>query len=128
MIYTEGEGFSVQDNKMFVGTFEKGASEYYAPTITAEIPGMLNGTVVVEYEEATGEIVQIRKDFEFEVMDMMEEFPDDMGEDFPEDEEKSKLPLILGLIGLIAAAIATAVVIRKKKKKEEQEIEFDLDE
>ncbi len=129
MIYTEGEGFSVQDNKMFVGTFEKGASEYYSPTIVAEMPGTLNGTVVVEYEEATGEIVQIRKEFDFEVMEMMEEFPDDMGGmPFPEEEEKSKLPLIIGIVVIIAAAIATAVVIRKKKKKEAKEIEFDLDE
>lgn len=128
MIYTEGEGFSVQDNKMFVGAFEKGASEYYSPTIIPEMPGMLQGTVVVEYEEATGEIVQIRKDFDFEVMEMMPEFPDDMGEmPFPEEEKKSKLPIVIGIIAIIAAAIVTTVVIRKKRK-EEKEIEFDLDE
>ncbi len=129
MVYTEGTGFTVQDNKMFVGTFEKGASEYYAPTIIPDMPGMLNGTIVVEYEEATGEIVQIRKDFEFEVMDAPEEFPDDMGEmPFPEDENKSKLPIVFALIALLGAGTVAAVIVHKKKRREEKEIEFDLDE
>lgn len=129
MIYTEGEGFSVQDNKMFVGTFEKGASEYYSPTIVPEMPGMLKGTVVVEYEEATGDVVQIRRDFDMEVMEMMDEFPDDMdGMPFPEEEEKKKWPYAVAALVLVVAAIVTGVVIRNKKKKEEQEIEFDLDE
>lgn len=125
MIYTEGEGFSVQDNKMFIGSFERGASDYYAPTIIPEQPGILNGTIVVEYEEATGEIVQISKDFEFEAMDMPEEMPGDMDNmPFPEEEKKSKLPMIAGIIvGLAAAAIVTIVVIRKRKK--ENELNFD---
>ena len=126
MIYTEGEGFTVQENKMFVGNLEKGASEYYSPTIIPEVAGMLNGTIVVEYEETTGEIVQIRKDFEFEVMEMMEEFPDDM-EEMPMPEEKNKkLPIIIGGIAILAAALITTIIIRKKRK-EEKEIEFDLE-
>lgn len=130
MIYTEGEGFMVQDNKMFVGKFDKGASEYYSPTIIPEMAGQLKGTIVVEYEEATGELVEIRRDFDFEVMEMMEEYPGDMGEmPFPEDEGKSNLPLILTIIGIIAAALVALVVIRRKKrKKEDREIEFDLNE
>ena len=128
MIYTEGEGFTVQDNKMFVGSFEKGASEYYSPTIIPEQPGMSVGAVVVEYEDATGEVIQIRKDFEFEVMDMPEEMPGEMGEmPFPEENKNKKLPMIAGIIaGIAAAAVITMIVLKKRKKK--KDLEFDLDE
>ena len=125
MIFTEGEGFTVQDNKMFVGTFEKGASEYYSPTIIPEMPGLLIGTIVVQYEEATGEIVEIRKDFETEVMEMMDEFPDDMGDMPLEEDEMSNLPLIAGIIALVAAAGVTVIIRRKKRAKEDFEIELD---
>ncbi len=127
MVYTEGEGFSVQDNKMFIGSFEQGSSEYYSPMIIPEQIGMLSGTIVLEYEEATGETTQIRQDFDFEVMDM----PDDMGDmgdmPFPEDEEKGKLPLILGIIaGILLAGGITAFILKKRKNK--KDLEFDLDE
>lgn len=129
MIYTEGEGFSVQDNKMFIGNFEKGASDYYTPTLIPEQPGTLTGTVVVEYEEATGEISQIRKDFEMEVMGMPDPETPDGEFDIPPHEEggKGKGVLIGGIIaGIAAASVITFIVIKKRKKA--KEIEFDLDE
>ncbi len=122
MIYIEGEGFSVEDNKMFVGVFEKGATENYAPTIVAESPGNLKGNMIIEYEEATGELRQISKEFTIEVGEMA--MPPDMGMDNPDmmpQQKTSKLPLLIGIgAGIIVAISVTLVVLKKRKAKKEK--------
>ncbi|MGL4736478.1 MAG: COG1361 S-layer family protein [Cellulosilyticaceae bacterium] len=132
MIRTEGEGFTVEDNKMFVGNFEKGASEMYQPTITPSIGGNVLGTIVLEYEDPTGKKVEVRHDFEMEVAEMptmpegdMGTFPEEIP--MPEEEQPSKMGVILGVgLGIGLAAIITVIVLKKRKaKREEQELDED---
>ncbi|MDF2596957.1 MAG: hypothetical protein K0R69_3298, partial [Clostridia bacterium] len=122
MIHIEGEGFTVQENKMFVGSFEKGATENYAPTIIPDMPGMLTGNMIIEYEEATGEVKQIMKEFTLEVAEMAP--PEDMPMDDPgmmPAQPVAKIPLMLGIgAGVMISIIVTSVVLKKRKAKKEE--------
>ena len=122
MIYIEGEGFTVQDNKLFVGNFEKGATQDYNPMIVAESPGSHTGRIIVEYEETTGDQKRIEKEFDLEVaeMPMPEEMP-------PEDPDRMsqkpgiKLSYILGIgAGVVTAAVVTMIILKKRKAKKEK--------
>ncbi|MGL4344410.1 MAG: COG1361 S-layer family protein [Cellulosilyticaceae bacterium] len=131
MIRTEGEGFEVEDNKMFIGNFEKGASEMYQPTITPNQAGNVVGTIVLEYEDPTGKKVELRHEFEMEVAENMpfpgegEMLPEEMIP--PEEPKSSKVGIIVGIgVGIGLAAIITVVVLKKRKAKRE-ELELDED-
>ncbi|PHV69265.1 hypothetical protein CS063_16680 [Sporanaerobium hydrogeniformans] len=69
MIYLEGEGFAVEDNKSYLSTFSKGATEYYLPTVTPITTGKLQATLVIEYDDNTGAKQSIRHPFEMEVVE-----------------------------------------------------------
>ncbi|WP_069998254.1 COG1361 S-layer family protein [Cellulosilyticum sp. I15G10I2] len=122
MISIEGEGFSVEDNKMFVGVFEKGATENYAPTIIANMSGNLTGNMIIQYEEATGEVREVTKEFTIEVAEMA--MPPDMPIDDPgmmPQPNGPKLPLLLGGgLGILIAGIVSAVILKKRKAKKEK--------
>ncbi|MEG0502655.1 MAG: hypothetical protein RR525_10580, partial [Cellulosilyticaceae bacterium] len=130
-IKMEGEGFDVQDGTKFIGNFAKGASETYEPIITPTQPGVLLGTIVIDYEDVTGEPQNLRHEFEITVMEM--EVIPDMGmnpdmEIMPdmEAEKPSKLPTIVGvIIGIAIAAGITGIVLKRRKAKKD---EFDIDE
>lgn len=121
MIHIEGEGFTVQENKMFIGSFEKGATENYSPTIVADAPGSFIGNMIIDYEEATGERKQIKKEFTLEVSE--ETMPEDQPMQDPNrmPQPSTKWPLMLGIgLGIIAAIIVTSVVLKKRKAKKEK--------
>lgn len=129
MVYLEGEGFEVEDNKTFIGTFDIGSSENYEPVIVPQEAGLLNGTLVVEYEDPSGETIVEKKEFEIEVEDMMmeEEFmmeEESMMEE-PE-EEKMNLPLMIGIgSAVVVLFIIIIVVIVKKRKAKKEEMMLD---
>ena len=133
MVYIEGEGFSVEENKYFVGNFEIGASDSYDTTLTAMEPGKLNGTLVIEYEDPNGQVQELREPFEFEVEeDMMDEgmMPDEM----MDAEEPSfikahlKMILIIGGIVLVVVIVLIIMIIKKRKAKRKARLLADEDE
>ena len=69
MIYLEGEGFTVEDNKSYLSSFTKGATEYYLPTVTPTTAGKLEATLVIEYDDNTGAKQIFRHPFEMEVIE-----------------------------------------------------------
>ena len=84
-------------------------------------PGELTGNIVFSYEDSTGEVIEIEKEFSLNVMDAMpmDEFPDDMP---PEEEAKGIKKLLKSkgfwiTIILIGAGIGGFVFYKKKKKK-----------
>lgn len=124
MVYIEGEGFDVEENKTFIGTFDIGGSENYEPTIIPKEAGKLSGTLVVEYEDPSGEAMTERKEFEIEVEEMFMEPPnmEDMGM-MPEaePEKPNRLPLYIGIgIGILVAVAITIIVLKRKKAKKEK--------
>ena len=125
MVYLKGEGFEVQENKTFIGTFEMGESEIYEPIIIPNQAGTLKGTLVIEYEDPSGEEKTLEHEFEFQADEMMMEEMGDMNMemDMMGEEEKSNqshLPLYIGIgVGVFVALIILIVVLKKKKAKKE---------
>lgn len=124
MVYIEGEGFDVEENKTFIGTFDIGGSETYEPTIIPNQAGTLKGTLVVEYEDPSGEAMTERKEFEIEAEEMVMEDPnmDEMGMvPDAEPQKPNRLPLYIGIgTGILVAAIITIIVLKRKKAKKEK--------
>ncbi|MGL5676395.1 MAG: COG1361 S-layer family protein [Cellulosilyticaceae bacterium] len=131
-ITTVGEGFTVQENMMFIGVMEKGATESYEPVIIPNQGGTLQGQILVEYEDVAGVVQTLVHDFEMEVMEPMV-FPEGgMNPGFeevlpPVEEKKNPWPLLGGIgVGTLVAAGITALVLKKRRKKQE-ELGFDED-
>jgi len=122
MVHIEGEGFTVQDNKIFVGNFEKGATQDYNPIITADTAGTFTGNMIVEYEEAAGDQKRIVKEFTIDVAEMMP-MQDVPGEDpnMIQQPPSTKLPLMMGIgLGIVGAIIITSIILKKRKAKREK--------
>lgn len=125
MVYLKGEGFDVQENKTFIGTFEIGESEVYEPVIIPNQAGNLTGTLVVEYEDPSGKAQILEHEFEFQVDEMMMDDMGDMGMDPGMMEEEigkneSHLPLYIGIgVGMVVALVILVVVLKKRKAKKE---------
>jgi len=90
-------------------------------------PGEVSGAVVFTYEDSTGQIQEVRKEFTLNVMEMppMEEFPTDMP---PIDDFNPQTGGIKGILKskwlwislvVIIGAIVGVVVYRKKKRAKE---------
>ncbi len=125
MVYIEGMGFTVAENKNFVGNFNKGDSTDYNPTLTPNEAGVLKGELVIEYEDTSGKTQEIRKAFEFTVEEMMID-EGMIGEEgmMPEAmpvESPNKTVLYIGIaIGIIVSAVVTLIVLKKRKAKKEE--------
>lgn len=123
MVKLEGD-FQTEGGQYYVGNFNSGGSDYFEGYIIPEEPGELTGDVVFTYEDSTGQVQEIRKDFSLNVMDMpmMEEpFPDD----FPPMEENQggikgllKSKIFWTIIALVAIVIGVIIFRKKKKQKE----------
>lgn len=128
MVYIEGDGFNVEDNKTFIGTFDIGASETYEPTIIANQAGSFTGTLVVEYEDPSGQAVVERKEFEVEaeeapmdpsMMDPNMMDPSMMADSMPKEQNKLPLYIGIGVVGVVVIIIVIVVLKKRKAKKEE---------
>lgn len=126
MVKLEGD-FQTENGSYYVGNFPSGNSDYFEGMVIPNQPGEVKGAVVFTYEDSTGEIQEVRKEFTLNVMDMppMEEFPSDVP---PIDDYnpngggiksilKSKWLWITLVV--IAAAVGGVVFYRKKKRAKE---------
>jgi hypothetical protein len=121
MIKTQGS-FNVQNANLFVGTFERGNSDYYDVTIFPTEPGNVTGTITFSYEDATGTPHQIVKELSFNVIDMpdhFDKFPPGYYEPMPMPQ-----PAWLRLVKnkffwlvLITAGIIAALLIKIRMQK-----------
>ena len=66
MISLQGEGFTVEDNELYISSFDKGATEYYLPTVT---PTQEKVQVVlsVQYEDQTGTMQEVEYPLDLQV-------------------------------------------------------------
>lgn len=124
MMYIEGEGFTVEDNKYYIGTLASGETEEYNPSIIPQEAGTLVGQLVIEYEDTSGTQQRQVEEFTLEVEEpmVMEDFPEgDMEMPVEEQKESNKLPIIVGIgLGVIIAIIVTVVILKKSKAKKEE--------
>ncbi|WP_054742598.1 COG1361 S-layer family protein [Cellulosilyticum ruminicola] len=130
IVHIEGEGFSVQDNKVFIGALESQAQETYAPTLIPEQEGILTGKLIIDYEDTTGEAKQIIEEFNFEVeaaMPIADEMPSDDEMPMEEVSHGPKWQYIVGIGGGVIVLIVVGIVVMKKRKKKKEEMMLDED-
>lgn len=119
------EGDFAKDNTLYyVGTLEKGISDYYQGRIIPNEEGSLEGKLVFTYLDAGNEEVRLEKDFSIEIMPMMdiEPSPDGMDPNFPggnDFKEPMKINWVYLIFGI--AIIGQAFVIFKMKKDKSKE-------
>lgn len=123
MVKLEGD-FQTENGSSYIGNFATGSSEYFEGMVMPSEPGELKGAVLFTYEDSTGQMQELRKEFTLNVMEMppMEEFPGEMP--MPEEGKggfkgilKSKWLWIS--IATIVAIVGGIIFYKKKKKKKE---------
>ena len=130
MIKTEGD-FGKQNSNYYVGNFEPGSVDSYDVGIIPEEEGFLRGSIVFSFENAVGEIYDVIKEFEVNIIQMpMEPMPENgFDGEFYDDGSKNKFmkiiknPYIIGIFILLAIGI-----ILKAKKVYKKKREMTLDE
>ncbi len=125
MVTVQGEGFTSETPRYFVGNFVPGSSDHFSTTIIPTEPGTLNGQVVISYEDSTGAPQVVEKPFSVTVM---EEMPLTEGEMPPEEMPQPSPfsnPLLLGGIAVVAIIVIIVLLRRRKKKKEDEDLNID---
>lgn len=126
MVKIEGD-FQTENGQFYVGNFTSGSSEYFEGYVIPSAPGPLAGEVVFSYEDSTGQVQEVRKEFSLNVMDMPME-PEFPGEMPPMEEPNSggifTSKIFWGILTAIAAVVGI-VVYRKKKAKKLEAMEID---
>lgn len=131
----EGEGLTSDMGSQFLGNINAGATNSADMNIIASVPGTIDATVVVDYENAKGEAKQLRHQFVIEVQDY--DWGDGGGGDpfppiDPMPEPSTGMPWWAWLLiaaGGVAAVVVVIVLVRKRKaKKAAAALEDDADE
>ena len=123
------ESFQTESGQYYVGNFESGSSDYFEGYVIPAQAGPLEGQIVFTYEDSTGQIQEVRKDFSLNVMEMPV-FEDPWeGEMPPMVEKPTGIGGFLKSKGWIIAALIIALGItffyRRKKKLKEEELTLD---
>ena len=129
------EGNGIKKQEIFIGNVESGA--------TGSIDAMLEGekvtngnskiTMILSYEDESGNISETTKDFELEVTEAVDDSDMYMNTDGDVDAGSSGFPVapVVVVIVIIAGVVAAVVFVKKKKKKqmlnEEEELLDELD-
>ena len=127
----EGDYTSVQPIN-YIGNLATGTSDYYDIEITPTKSGTNYGTLVLAFEDSSGAIVEVRKDFEGFAMEMPtydepsfdEPMYDDPGMIMPEPEETIETWVIVVsgigsfLVSFIITKMITTKIVRKRLEDE----------
>ena len=121
MIRIEGD-VETENKNTYIGNLESGSSDYYEAMFTPTSMGKLPVSIVVSYDDASGETIEEKRDF---VLNVIEPMPmeDMMGmEDMDNGSGISKLIIIGAVVGIviIIAIIVIVMILKHKKKKAEE--------
>ncbi|MDD4844176.1 MAG: CARDB domain-containing protein [Anaerotignum sp.] len=104
-----------QNKNTYIGNLESGASEYFESSFTPTSSGEVPVSIVVSYEDASGEVMEETRDFTLNVMEPM--MPEDM-----EGEEAEQPPMdmkkVMISIALLAILAMGLFVFIKRQKQE----------
>ena len=128
----EGD-FEAQPKSNYFGNFESGRVEYFELSLIPMTVGEANGKIIFQFENASGEVHEVVKDFSMNVMEMMmppegEDFP--VGGDMPgmEDEPTDKnfftSPWFYIILGVVVIGVVVTIVLVVRKRKKDKEFEF----
>jgi len=132
MVKVEGN-FTAQDSNYFVGDFNSGRSEYFSSTIIPNEAGMLEGNIVFEFEDATGERHEIEKPIQVTITEGGMSGGDEFGQngEFPpvgpdggfnpeggmEEQGKNKTWIYVVVGVVVIALVVVFIILRNRKKK-----------
>lgn len=125
MVKLEGD-FQTENGQYYVGNFNSGSSDYFEGYVIPSEPGQVQGEVVFTFEDSTGQMIEERKPFSLNVMDMapMPDFPMEPPMEEPGVGGSLSRFLIPGLV--VLAAIGGIVFYRRRKaKKFDEDLEID---
>lgn len=112
MVKLEGD-VDCQNKNTYIGNMDSGAGEYYETSFTPNNSGEVPVSILISYEDATGEVKEERRDFVLNVMEpMMPEDMEDMDATPPMDMKKVMISIaLLALIGM-----GLFVFVRRQKQ------------
>ncbi|BEP28568.1 COG1361 S-layer family protein [Helicovermis profundi] len=109
----------------YFGNFDAGRTEYFEPTLQAQVAGDVKAKLLFTYEDASGEKGEFSKDINYYVAEETNNI--DNGMNFDENidmgntqDKKSPIRSIVIAIVLIIIFIISLVIILKKRKKKKQ--------
>ncbi|MGI6084524.1 MAG: COG1361 S-layer family protein [Acetivibrionales bacterium] len=130
----EGD-FEAQPKSNYFGNFESGRVEYFELNLIPMTIGECNGRVILQYENASGEVHEVVKDISMNVMEMMmppdDGFPVDgpgkpgmPGMEDPSQQSFFKSVWFYVILGIVAVGIVVAIILVVRKRKKDKEFEF----
>ena len=142
MIDVIGKGFSIDNDRKFIGNFNSGTTENFTFNVTPEDEGPVKGRILLTYEDYAGNVHNKTEDFKAEAtsMDAGEEegmttdpetgemIPVDGGadNDMPAENNGGVLKSPFFWIGLVVIIALIALLIKKhKKNKKDEELIID---
>jgi len=141
MIRVEGN-FMVAQSSTFFGSLSPGSMDFFDNTITPTEPGRQDLVIIISYEDDTGELIEERREFVFDVFEMdfgggeFDRWPDFGDGDMVWDEELGmfvpapqglSIWAIVGIAAgaLVITAIVIIIIVRKRKKRRESMVDID---
>jgi len=126
-----GENLVQPGQSQYIGNLNPGEENSASFTIQSMTPGMLNGQVILSYEDSNGTEKQVTKEFTVEVMEyVMPDYGDmyvDPGYMEEPMDEGFQMPFwgwILIGVGVVAVgSVVIVIVVKKRKAKKAQEDE-----
>ena len=115
MIKVEGD-VDCQNKNTYVGNMESGSSDYFETTFTPYETGEVPVSIVITYEDPSGETVEQRRDMIMQVTEPA--MPDDTeNPDASAPMDKKHIAIGLGLLVILAGALAFFVKNQKEPPK-----------
>jgi len=116
----EGDGLRTDVGRQYLGNVAAGEQKVADFILYADFPGVIEGKVIVWYENVRGEQMALERPFTVNVNESWFEDPGFGGPDFfpPEEPVSAGPPMWLWiLIAAAAAAVIIALLLRRRKKK-----------
>ncbi len=114
MFRVEGN-IDCEQKTTYVGNMEPGASDVYETTLIPNELGEIPVTIIASYEDASGELVEEKREF---VLNVTEPVMDES--DMPMDETPAPIPkkLIIGLVVVaVVVGVGAFIIVKKRKQK-----------
>lgn len=117
LVKVEGN-FDIRDGQKYVGRLEVGSQDWFNGVIIPREEGQQSGKVVFTYEDTSGKMQQLEREFSMMVGPEEVKNTNFLQPTQPEDQgNKSKMPIFLIGGGVLVAIIIVVLLIKKKKGK-----------
>lgn len=131
----QGVNLANPGQSQFLGNIAAGTENSVDFSVMASEIGVINGRVILSYEDSKGDVKTLEKEFSctVEEMPIWDDGMMDPGMDIPGmgEEPKAGMPWwgwVLLVIAVVGIAVAVIIVVKQKKAKKQEVLEEDDDE